>query len=196
MLLVMFQVKSNSLTFSQQWPLQIIFSHSTRHSNKKRCHCSSVSALLWTEHKEAWVDKQRSQHFITQDAFQLIFNEHIQPDVYSLHQNRIFFLASPLMRFCYYTLACVCTLTLIGDQPDPSSVFQQWWQRHGEDQSHCNRLLSPLPPVPSGISSLPSMYACACTSVMSIRLFVFLHVCLSLHLLPGGPACEFVCMCV
>lgn len=85
----------------------------------------------------------------------------------------------------------VCVLWFIVDWPNPSSIFQQWWQRKDDDQSHPDRLLSPLPPVPSGISSLLSMCAYESVSVMSIRLFVFLHVCLSLHLLQGGcgPVC-------
>lgn len=108
-----------------------------------------------------------------------------------LHKSNIF-TAIILLWCCTYWNRYALWLAC----PDPSTVLQWWWQRHEEDQSHPNRFLSPLPPVPSGISSFPSMCACVCTSVMSIRLFVFLHVCLSLHLLPSGygPVCQWVCI--
>lgn len=59
-------------------------------------------------------------------------------------------------------------------------------------KSHPDRLLSFLPPAPSGISFLPGVCTCVCTSVMSIRLFVFLHVCMGFHV----DANLHVCMCV
>lgn len=59
-------------------------------------------------------------------------------------------------------------------------------------KSHPYRLLSLFPPVPSGISSRPGVYTCVCTSVMSIGLFVFLHVCMGFHV----DANLHVCMCV
>lgn len=59
-------------------------------------------------------------------------------------------------------------------------------------KSHPDRLLSFLPPAPPGISFLPDVCTCVCTSVMSIRLFVFLHVCMGFHV----DVNLHVCMCV
>lgn len=97
------------------------------------------------------------------------------------------------LQWCINTVFMdVCTAYFAKLETNASSVSQQWWQRQEGDQNPPDRLLSFLPPAPSGISFLPGVCMCVCTSVMSIRLFVFLHVCMGFHV----DVNLHVCMCV